>query len=315
MNAQQFPIADRRSAARVRSWTLPLLLLLLALLAAGSPFSATHAAERVLHKGPSLFSDFLVVSETPDGLRVLRFEMHGARQSVVRPGDPDHLELAYVRAIPAALTWFPEPRRVLVVGLGGGTIPMFLRRNLPDADIDVVEIDPAVVDVARSHFGFRDDPRLKAHVADGRRWIESSGARYDLIVLDAFGTHAAPYALTTREFLGSVFQALAPDGVVVSNMWGRLSNPMYDDMVTTYLSVFPVVSVMDIMGSGNKLVFASRAATVPSPEEAAARAGKLNVRLKLRHDLVPMVAQGLRAPDGHERGGKVLTDAARPTAP
>ncbi|MBY0436547.1 MAG: fused MFS/spermidine synthase [Burkholderiales bacterium] len=312
MNAQQFPIADRRSAARVRSWTL---LLLLALLAAGSPFSATHAAERVLHKGPSLFSDFLVVSETPDGLRVLRFEMHGARQSVVRPGDPDHLELAYVRAIPAALTWFPEPRRVLVVGLGGGTIPMFLRRNLPDADIDVVEIDPAVVDVARSHFGFRDDQRLKAHVADGRRWIESSGARYDLIVLDAFGTHAAPYALTTREFLGSVFQALAPDGVVVSNMWGRLSNPMYDDMVTTYLSVFPVVSVMDIMGSGNKLVFASRAATVPSPEEAAARAGKLNVRLKLRHDLVPMVAQGLRAPDGHERGGKVLTDAARPTAP
>ncbi len=315
MNAQQFPIADRRSAARVRSWTLPLLLLLLALLAAGSPFSATHAAERVLHKGPSLFSDFLVVSETPDGLRVLRFEMHGARQSVVRPGDPDHLELAYVRAIPAALTWFPEPRRVLVVGLGGGTIPMFLRRNLPDTDIDVVEIDPAVVDVARSHFGFRDDQRLKAHVADGRRWIESSGVRYDLIVLDAFGTHAAPYALTTREFLASVFQSLAPDGVVVSNMWGRLSNPMYDDMVATYLSVFPVVSVMDIMGSGNKLVFASRAATVPSQAAAAARAGKLNVRLKLRHDLVPMVAQGLRAPDGHERGGKVLTDAARPTAP
>jgi len=314
MNAQQHPSADRRSAAMVRSWML-LLLLLLALLAAGAPFPAAHAAERVLYKGPSRFSDVLVVSETQDGLRVLRFEMHGARQSVVKPDDPDHLELAYARAIPAALTWKPEPRRVLVVGLGGGTIPMFMRKHLPDADIDVVELDPAVVDLARSYFGFRDDRRLKAHVGDGRQWIETARVRYDLILLDAFGANAVPYALTTREFLRGVHEALAPDGVVISNMWGRVANPLYDDMVATYLSVFPKVSVMDIMGSGNKLVFASRASSVPDGDEAAERAGRLNVRLGLRHDLVPMVKQGLRAPDEEERRGRVLTDAGKPSRP
>jgi spermidine synthase len=317
MNTQQVSTADAGLAAAcfARASTVLGLLLSLALLAAGTVFDAAHAAERVLYKGPSQFSEVLVVSENPDGLRVLRFEMHGARQSVVKPGDPDHLELAYARAMPAALTWKPAPRQVLVVGLGGGTIPMFMRKHLPDADIDVVELDPAVVDLARSYFGFRDDRRLKAHVGDGRRWIETTPVRYDLIVLDAFGANAAPYALTTREFLGSVHAALAPDGVVISNMWGRMANPLYDDMVTTYLSVFPAVSVMDILGSGNKLVFASRSASVPDRDEAAERASRLNLRLGLRHDLVPMVRQGLRAPDAEERGGKVLTDAGKPARP
>lgn len=292
-----------------------MLMLLLALLAAGAPLASAQAAERVIYKGPSKFSDVLVVSENADGLRVLRFEMHGARQSVVKPDDPDHLELAYARAMPAALTWKPQPRRVLVVGLGGGTIPMFLRRHLPEADIDAVEIDPAVVDLARAYFGFRDDRKMKAHVGDGRAWIETSRARYDLIVLDAFGANAAPYALTTSEFLRSVYAALAPDGVVISNMWDRTANPLYDDMVTTYLSIFPAVSVMDIMGSGNKLVFASRSTAVPDREEAAERAGRLNVRLGLRHDLVPMIRHGLRAPNGVERGGSVLTDAGKPARP
>lgn len=300
---------------------LALCTLLVAAAAISAPAApaaqpAAAATERVIHQGSSKFSDALVVSETADGLRVLRFEMHGARQSVVKLDDPDHLELAYARAIPAALTWKPQPRRVLVVGLGGGTIPMFLRRHLRETDIDVIELDPAVVEVARSHFGFRDDARLKAHVGDGRRWIERvRGGRYDLIVIDAFSAHEVPYALATREFLVAVQQSLAADGVVIANMWGRLANPLYDDMVATYLSVFPAVSVMDVAGSGNKLVLGSRSAVVPQLDEATERAVRLNARLRLRHDLAAMVSQGLRMPDVHERAGKVLTDAGRPARP
>jgi spermidine synthase len=271
--------------------------------------------ERVIHKATSRFSDMLVVSEDANGLRSLRFEMFGARQSVVKPGDPDHLELAYARALPAVLTWTAEPRRILVVGLGGGTLPMFLHRHLARAEIDVVEIDPAVVEVARSHFGFQEDARLRAHVGDGRRWIERTRGRYDLIVVDAFSAHDVPYALATREFLQAVHRALAEDGVVVANMWGRLANPLYDDMVATYLSVFPAVSVMDVVGSGNRLVLASRSTAVPTPADAVYRARELNVRLQLRHDLADMVRLGLRQPDVHERAGTVLGDAARPARP
>ena len=274
-----------------------------------------QSTERVIHKATSRFSDMIVVSEDSNGLRAMRFEMYGARQSVVKPGDPDHLELAYARAIPAVLAWKPEPGRILVVGLGGGTIPMFLRRHLREADIDVVELDPAVVQVARSHFGFRDDQRLKVHVDDGRRWIEGVRGRYDLIVIDAYSAHDIPYALATREFLLAVRQALAADGVVVSNMWGRLANPLYDDMVSTYLAVFPAVSVMDIAGSGNMLVFASQSPDVPDTAESTQRAARLNARLNLRHDLATMVRQGLRQANPTERAGTVLTDAARPARP
>ncbi len=296
--------------------TAPLAHGLLALLLITWSLGAfAQVAERVIYKAPSRFSDLLVVSEDSEGLRSLRFEMYGARQSVVKPGDPDHLELTYARAILAVFTWKPEPRRILVVGLGGGTIPMFMRKHLPDADIDVIELDPAVVEVARSHFGFRDDQRLKAHVGDGRHWIERARSRYDLIVLDAFGTHEVPYALATREFLLAVQQSLAADGVAIANMWGRSANALYDDMVSTYLSVFPAVSVMDLAGSGNRLVLASRSTVVPDLGEATERASRLNARFRLRHDLAAMVRQGLRQADRDERGGTVLTDAARPARP
>lgn len=306
------PIAPCRGrhAVPVASGLLALMLLACTLGA------IAQVTERVIHKAASRFSDVLVVSEDGNGLRSLRFEMHGARQSVVKPGDPDHLELAYARAIPAVFTWKPEPRRILVVGLGGGTLPMFMRRHLPESDIDAIELDPAVVEVARSHFGFRDDARLKAHVGDGRRWIERArGGRYDLIVIDAFSAHEVPYPLATREFLLAVQQSLTADGVVIANMWGRLANPLYDDMVATYLSVFPAVSVMDIAGSGNKLVLASRSTAVPDPQESIERASRLNARFSLRHDLAAMVRQGMRQPDRQERGGSVLTDAARPARP
>jgi len=293
-------------------------LLLAAGLLAGLPLPGAaqvvgdRAGERVIHQASSRFSPTLLVSEDENGLRVLRFEPGGARQSVVKPGDPDHLELAYARAFPAALTAAASPRRVLVVGLGGGTIPTFLRKRLPEARIDAVDIDPAVVEVARSHFGFREDDHLRAHVGDGRQWIENARGRYDLIVLDAFSASEVPYSLTTSEFLRGVHRALAPDGVVVGNVWGRNANALYDDMVATYLSIFPNIWVMDIQGSGNKLVIASRASRVPDRDEIIRRAGELTRSLALRTDLVPMVRYGLRAPDAHERGGRVLTDAGKP---
>ncbi|MFN9129281.1 MAG: hypothetical protein ACK5V7_10710, partial [bacterium] len=83
-----------------RRRTAPLACSLLALLFLTWSLGAfAQVAERVIHTAPSRFSDLLVVSEDSDGLRSLRFEMYGARQSVVKPGDPDHLELAYARAI------------------------------------------------------------------------------------------------------------------------------------------------------------------------------------------------------------------------
>src|SRR6266705_5614770 len=156
------------------------------------------AAETVIYEKPSHYNT-IVVTEDSNGLRTLLFERGGSRQSVVKPGDPDHLELRDTQVALVGLALCEGPHRILVVGLGGGTLPTFLRKHYPSAAIDVAEIDPDVVDVAKKFFGFREDERMRAHVGDGRRFIENvPQPYYDIIYLDAFDAHNVPEHLTTR---------------------------------------------------------------------------------------------------------------------
>src|SRR5258706_10678403 len=161
------------------------------------------SAQTVIYEKASSYNT-IIVTEDHRGLRTLLFERGGGRQSVVKPGDPDHLELPYARVALAGLALCEEPRRILVVGLGGGSLPMFLRKHYPAAAIDVAEIDPGVVDVAKQFFGFHEDELTRAHVGDGRQFIENVRQGYDIIFLDAFGARDVPKHLTTQEFLLAV---------------------------------------------------------------------------------------------------------------
>ena len=108
---------------------------------------AAAQAPGVLYEKQSQYNTILVTEDAP-GLRTLLFEKHGARQSVVKLGDPDHLELPYTRVMAVGLAVVQQPQRVLIVGLGGGTIPTFLRKHYAQTAIDVVDIDPEVAEVA-----------------------------------------------------------------------------------------------------------------------------------------------------------------------
>src|SRR5581483_10482771 len=89
---------------------------------------AACASERVLYDAKSQFNQ-IIVTEDEQGLRTLRFEEGGARQSLVKPGDPDYLGFAYTPVAFSALAVADNPQRFLVVGVGGGTMPMFLREH------------------------------------------------------------------------------------------------------------------------------------------------------------------------------------------
>lgn len=266
------------------------------------------AGEKLLLERKSPYNTILV-TEDDRGMRILRFEKDGARQSVVKLGDPDHLELPYVRATPVAFVFVEKPQNALVVGLGGGTIPGFLRKRFPDMRIDVVEIDPGVVEVARSHFGFREDARMHAYVSDGRHFIERSGRLYDIIFLDAFGADSIPYQLVTREFLAGVRRALTPRGVVIGNIWGRGSNPLYDSMLRTYQAVYDEVSTVDVHGANNKIIVASPRKRSLSKAELVRRARQLTRDLALRSDLGDIVERGFHRVGAEGAKGRILTDA------
>jgi spermidine synthase len=277
------------------------------ILAFVAPPLVSCAADAVIYEKASSYNT-IVVTEDHRGLRTLLFERGGGRQSVVKPGDPDHLELAYARAALAGLALCGEPRRILVVGLGGATLPTFLRKHYPDATIDIVEIDPEVVDVARKFFGFREDERMRAHVADGRRFIESLREPYDVIFLDAFGARNVPAHLTTQEFLRAVRRAVAPSGVVVGNVWRRASNPLYDPMLRTYQEVFDELFILEVAGDVNAIFLALPRKQGISGAELAARAREVSTTRRFRFDLGEVVEYGFV--DARERNpsARVLRD-------
>ncbi|MBN1418114.1 MAG: fused MFS/spermidine synthase [Planctomycetes bacterium] len=249
------------------------------------------ADQKILYEQESPYN-MIVVLEDEDGLRSLQFEREGALQSVVKVGDPDHLVLPYARAMPLGLVFVEEPARVLIVGLGGGTIPGFLHKHFPKMTIDVVDIDPDVVAVAKEFFGFREDETLHAFVDDGRGFIERNAGRYDIIFLDAFDRENIPYHLATREFLAATRRALTPKGIVVSNIWSRYSNPLYDGMVRTYQDVFEQLYVFDVLGSGNKIVVAIPRTGKLGRAEVARKAREISKQEGFRFDMGDVAQYG-----------------------
>jgi spermidine synthase len=271
----------------------------------------TAAQSRILFETNSAYNT-IVVTEDQEGLRTLSFERNGARQSVVKVGDPDHLELPYARAMLVSLAMVRDPARVLVVGLGGGTLPMFLRRHYPAATIDAVDIDPGVVEVAKAYFGFREDERMRAYVRDGRAFIEQCDRPYDLILLDAFGSDSIPRALTTREFLESVRRALTPRGMAVANLWSQASNPLYGSMVRTYEVVFAQLYRLDVPGAGNVILFALPRREAYTRDELESQARELAREWRVAFDLGQIVRYGFGPVGARSPDARTLVDQPEP---
>jgi spermidine synthase len=266
-------------------------------------------AQTVIYERASRFGTIIVIDDD-NGLRTLLFAKDGSRQSVVKPGDPEHLELPYARYALAGLALCEGPRRILVVGLGGGTLPSFLRWHYPDAAIDVAEIDPDVVDVAKMFFGFREDRLMRVHVGDARQFIDNvRQPAYDVIFLDAFGAHSVPPHLATREFLQAVRRALMPSGVVVGNIWRRSQNPLYDAMVRTYEEVFDELFVLNVAGDVNAILLALPRAQPLGRGELAQRARRISAAKQFRFDLGDLVISGFVDAPERNRSARVLRDA------
>ncbi len=289
---------------------ISLLLGLLVAVACGKASSE----EKILYKKASPYTTIVVV-EDEQGLRTLRFgadDNTAASQSIVKVGDPDHIVCEYAQVMPVALTLVKDPKRVLIIGLGGGTIPGLLRKHYPQMTIDVVDIDPDVVEVAKKFFGFHEDAAMHAYVEDGRRFIEKCKQPYDIIFLDAFGPDNIPYDLATKEFLVSVRRAVGPEGVVASNVWSSASNSLHDAMLRTYQEVFDDLYVVRARTRANEIFLALPRKTPLERAELAQRATKLSKETGFRFDIGGYVTDGFRHADLKDPQERVLLDKDKP---
>ena len=155
------------------------------------------------------------------GLRVLRLGSR-AIQSAMRVNRPWDLELAYTRAMMGFLMFNPLPQEVLMIGLGGGSLAKFIRKQRPQTRITAVEIDPRVIAAARTHFELPpDDATLSVVEADGALYVRQHPGSADVILLDGFDAGNQVEALATQTFYAACRRALKPNGMLVVNLWGR----------------------------------------------------------------------------------------------
>jgi spermidine synthase len=155
------------------------------------------------------------------GMRVLHLGSQ-AIQSAMRLSRPWDLELAYTRAMMGFLMFNSTPQDVLMVGLGGGSLAKFIRRQRPQTHITAVEIDPRVIAAARSHFELPpDDDTLSVVEADGALYVRQHPGSADVILLDGFDAGNQVEALATQTFYAACRRVLRPGGVLVVNLWGR----------------------------------------------------------------------------------------------
>lgn len=270
---------------------------------------ALPAQAELIHRERSLYRNILV-SES-EGQRCMSFgRQEGSRQTCIELAAPERLVFDYYKMMLGALYLNPAPKRALVIGLGGGVLPATLQKLYPALQMDVVEIDPAVVRIAGRFFGFRPAAQTRVHEEDGRVFVKralKAGLKYDLVLLDAFDHEYIPEHLLTREFLGEVRGVLAERGVVAANTFSY--SRLYPFESATYYSVFgPFYNLK----GGNRVILA-RAGGLPELGEVKAHAAALEPRLRPFGATSAWLLSKLAAEGTPPAGTRVLTDQYSPS--
>jgi spermidine synthase len=232
-------------------------------------------------------------------------------ESAVNLADADDLPMLYARTLGLAAIYPQDIKRVLVLGLGGGAVPLYLARFLPDATVDSVEVDPGVIEAAKKYFGLRETERFHLIEGDGRIYLNRHSEKYDIIVLDAFSGSYIPFHMMTKEFYQLVREHLAPHGVVAINILPSVK--VYDSNVRTLKLVF---DNLDFFDSGDPTVEETNVIVFgrldeASEEQQRQQADAAQQRYKFHFDLSQLIA-ARRIATPKTANGEVFTDDFAP---
>ena len=217
-------------------------------------------------------------------------------QSCMRRAAPYALELDYTRAMMGFLLVEPNPATMLMIGLGGGSLPKYCHRHLSATDITVVEINPHVIAMRDAFFVPRDDERFRVVCDDGARFVAASPARYDVLMVDGFNYDGQPAGLCSPEFYRACRAALTPTGVAVINL--HLDEPPCNALVERIARAFDgeVCSLLGERGS-NMIVLAGPASALRQDTVGFARrwTALADVHKRTLARCATRLARGLRA--------------------
>lgn len=287
-------LADRtRPAKRL------LLLLLLAALACWSTGRAQRAPWRLVE---SPYNSIRIM-DGEDGVRPVRLVATdpGFHQSGMYRDDPAELYAPYTRYYALGPLLVPQASRILMLGGGGYSVPKWLLSGRAGLDGErlrctVVELDPAMTQVAREYFALPDDPRLRIIHADARAFLERQRDQYDLVFVDVFNScYSVPFHMGTCEAAARLRAAVAPGGALIMNVIGAAQGRDAALFQSIYKALLTAFAEVHVFGAGNPyrpeslqnlmlLAFPEKRApgwqageAAPTPEMAALLSARMDV--------------------------------------
>ena len=242
---------------------LPLFLIL-----AGADYTYSTIFQRNVLDVDTQYNRVIIKEGRNDGSgRTIREMMIGNEPSSAMYKESDELVYSYtkyyrlldhfVHKNPSTSHSTASPGRIgsgsmtaLMLGGAGYSYPKDFIRNHPDASMDIVEIDPALTELAKNYFSFQPNERTTVYHEDARTFLNREEKKYDAILNDAFSSHFShPFQLASKEAIQHMYNMLTPEGVVITNTIATLAGERGKFLRAeyyTYKSVFPYVAIFPV---------------------------------------------------------------------
>jgi spermidine synthase len=263
------------------------------------------APDGVIEKVESEYNNVFVVKQGQ--MLYMNFGYRNSHyvESVYDLLDRNALAAQYTRYMTVAPAYLDRFERAAFVGLGGGRTASYLVDNFPQLKMEIAELDPEVIRLAKKYFGVKEGERLKISPQDGRIFLTRSKATYDAVFLDAYRGPFVPFHLLTREYFEIIKKHLRPGGVVAQNV--EPSTMVLDSAIRTIGTVFKNVDTYE--AGGNVVIIAYDGPPIP-PARLRERAAALTKEHKLRYSMVELL--GAKRDIKPQAGAKLLTDDFAP---
>jgi spermidine synthase len=269
----------------------------------GIAVSSAQDNRNLLASKESLYNNIYVYEDPPYVSMTFGHNRRIYTESMYNTHDDRDLPVDYTRFMTAGLMYAKDIHSILEIGFGGGRTSWYLHRFLPDVSVTSVELDPAVLELAKKYFGIREEPNFQVVNRDGRLFLSESKDRYDIILIDAYRGPFVPFHLLTKEFYQIVKDHLADGGVVAQNV--EPSTMLFDSAVKTINAVFPQ---LDFYKASGNIVTVAYDGAERKPEDLAAVAVDRDKAYGLRYRLTDMLAERRRI---EIEGGQVIDPNAK----
>lgn len=194
-------------------------------------------------------------------------------QGCISKNNPQLLVFDYTKFMIGSLLFNPSPNQILILGLGIGSIPIALSRILPNSQIDIVEIDNRLPEIAEKYFEFNKTDRMNIYIEDGYQFLMNTKKKYDMIFMDIFDETYIPKIFLTEQFIQRTKDSLTENGIFIMNTF--TTSPTYADEENLINKIFD--KFLQIISS-NRVIITG----INFPEMKGAEKSEKNLRFALQ---------------------------------